>query len=63
MFGLKSIGMGELILILIIALVIFGPSKLPAIGKSMGEAIREFRGTVNKVEEEIKDIGNEKKEA
>ena len=63
MFGLKGIGMGELILILIIALVVFGPSKLPAIGKSMGEAIREFRGTVNNVEEEIKDIVNDKKEA
>ena len=63
MFGLKGIGMGELILILIIALVVFGPSKLPAIGKSMGEAIREFRGTVDNVEEEIKDIVNDKKEA
>lgn len=41
MFGL---GMSELILILIIALVIFGPAKLPEIGKAFGKAIAEFRG-------------------
>ena len=40
MFGL---GMPELILILVIALVIFGPSKLPEMGSSIGKAIREFR--------------------
>ena len=39
MFGL---GMPELILILVIALVIFGPSKLPEMGASVGKAIREF---------------------
>lgn len=54
MFGIHKIGLGELILVLIIALVIFGPSKLPAIGKSMGEAIREFRGSVNKLDNEVK---------
>ncbi|MBC8591000.1 twin-arginine translocase TatA/TatE family subunit [Wansuia hejianensis] len=48
MFGLHKIGLWELILILVIVLVIFGPSKLPAIGKSMGAAIREFRACVNK---------------
>lgn len=41
MFGL---GMSELIVILIIALIIFGPSKLPEIGKAFGKAIAEFRG-------------------
>lgn len=40
MFGL---GMSELILILVIALVIFGPSKLPEMGSAAGKAIREFR--------------------
>ena len=54
MFGIHKIGLGELILVLIIALVIFGPSKLPAIGKSLGEAIREFRGSVNKLDNEVK---------
>jgi len=40
LFGL---GMPEVILILIIALVVFGPSKLPEMGASLGKAIREFQ--------------------
>ena len=43
MFGL---GMPEVILILVIAMVVFGPSKLPAMGASMGKAIREFQTAV-----------------
>lgn len=43
MFGL---GMPEVILILVIAMVVFGPSKLPAMGASMGKAIREFQSAV-----------------
>ena len=38
-----GLGSTELIVILIIALVIFGPSRLPGLGKSMGEAIRGFK--------------------
>lgn len=64
MFGLNKIGLGELIVILIIALVIFGPSKLPQIGRSMGEAIKEFKGSMNSLEDEIKGKSeDEKKEA
>ena len=37
------IGLGELILILIIALVVFGPAKLPEIGKAVGKGMREFK--------------------
>lgn len=51
MFG--RIGAGELILILAIALIIFGPTKLPEIGKSLGEAINNFKGTANKVQKEL----------
>jgi sec-independent protein translocase protein TatA len=40
---LGNIGPGELIIILVIALVIFGPGKLPEIGQSVGKGIREFR--------------------
>ena len=41
MFG--SIGMPELVIILVIALIIFGPRKLPELGKSLGQSINEFK--------------------
>lgn len=40
MFGL---GLPELILLLIIGLVFFGPGKLPSVGKAMGQSMREFK--------------------
>jgi sec-independent protein translocase protein TatA len=48
------LGPGELILILLIALVIFGPAKLPEIGKSLGKALNEFKSQANKVTEDLK---------
>ena len=47
MFGL---GVPELILILVIGLVIFGPGKLPGVGKALGQSIREFKAA-NKEED------------
>lgn len=55
MFG--NIGFPELLIILAIALLIFGPKKLPEVGRSIGRALREFRKTSDeikgKIEEEI----------
>ncbi|HZA53279.1 MAG TPA: twin-arginine translocase TatA/TatE family subunit [Candidatus Udaeobacter sp.] len=44
MFG---IGMQELVIILVIGLIIFGPTKLPQIGNGLGKAIRDFRKSVS----------------
>ena len=53
MFGL---GVPELMVILVIALVIFGPSKLPQIGSGLGKAIRDFKKGVtgNEDDEAVK---------
>lgn len=45
--GLSQIGIPSLILIIILALIIFGPNKLPEIGKAAGKAIREFKNSTN----------------
>ncbi len=42
-----KIGLPELLLILFIALLIFGPSKLASVGKGLGEAIRNFKSAVS----------------
>ncbi|MDW5299326.1 MAG: twin-arginine translocase TatA/TatE family subunit [Sedimentibacter sp.] len=56
------IGATELVLILGIALVIFGPSKLPEIGKSLGSALGEFKSHANKVTQDLNtEIKNESK--
>jgi TatA/E family protein of Tat protein translocase len=56
MFG--SIGMPELIIILVIALIIFGPRKLPELGKSLGRSLNEFKRAStdlqNTLEQEIR---------
>ena len=45
--GMFNFGTQELFLILIIALVIFGPKKLPEIGKAIGKSINEFKDAVS----------------
>jgi len=55
-----NIGMTELVLILALALIIFGPGKLPEVGKSLGKTIREFRNaqreTFGDVTDTIKEV-------
>lgn len=40
---MPSIGFGEIIVILLVALIVFGPRKLPEIGRTIGKSLREFR--------------------
>ena len=42
---IQNIGIPGLILVLVIALIIFGPSKLPEIGKAFGSTLREFKNS------------------
>lgn len=62
-----NIGTPEIILILFIALIIFGPGKLPELGKAVGRTINEFKKASNDVksqfEEVIKTDDQEKKES
>ncbi|MGB7587175.1 MAG: twin-arginine translocase TatA/TatE family subunit [Solirubrobacterales bacterium] len=44
---LGNIGPLEVIVVLIIALIVFGPKRLPELGRSLGKGIREFRGSVS----------------
>jgi TatA/E family protein of Tat protein translocase len=53
MFG--SIGAPELIIILVIALIIFGPRKLPELGRSLGKSIGEFKKASNELRSTLED--------
>lgn len=49
---MPNIGPLEIGIVLIIALIVFGPKKLPELGKSLGSGIREFKGTISGESEE-----------
>ena len=44
---MPNIGPMEIMIVLVIALVVFGPKRLPELGKSVGKGIREFKGSVS----------------
>ena len=53
MFG--SLGMPEIMLIFVVALILFGPRQMPKIGKSLGKALAEFRRASNEFKKTIED--------
>jgi len=63
---LSNIGVPGLILILILALIIFGPKKLPEIGRAFGQTLREFkkstRDLTSDVMDEVEDVKKEVKD-
>lgn len=52
---LGSVGMPELIVIMLIALVIFGPRKLPELGRSLGRSLQEFKRASNELKSTLDD--------
>ncbi len=58
MFG--QIGMPEMLIIMVIALLIFGPKKLPSLGKSLGEGITSFKKAISHGEKEAEKEDDEK---
>ena len=59
MFG---IGAPELIIIAVIALLIFGPSKLPELGKTLGKGLREFRNASSNLKDQINPLSGDSAE-
>lgn len=59
-----NIGIPGLILIVVLALIIFGPKKLPEIGKAAGQTLREFKNSANNImsDEDKKNEPQEKNE-
>jgi sec-independent protein translocase protein TatA len=58
MFG--SIGVQEILLILLIVLLLFGAKKLPEVGRGLGKGIREFKKASRDLTDSMSDEGNEK---
>jgi sec-independent protein translocase protein TatA len=53
MFGLFSLGGGEIILVLALVLILFGAKKLPELAKGLGQGIKEFKKATREVTDEI----------
>ena len=51
--GIGNVGLTEMVIIFVIALIVFGPRRLPEIGRSLGSAMREFRRSLNQIQREI----------
>jgi sec-independent protein translocase protein TatA len=62
---MPNIGLPEIAIILVIALIVFGPKRLPELGRSMGKGIREFKNslTSDKDDDEVPEIERSRSEA
>jgi sec-independent protein translocase protein TatA len=59
MKNMGGIGGIEIFIILVVALVIFGPQKLPEMGRSLGKAIREFKSAGTEIQDELTKAADE----
>ena len=55
----ENLGMGELLVILIVVLLLFGSKKIPEIAQGLGKGIREFKKSIKEVEDQITTPNNE----
>jgi len=58
---ISNIGIPGLILILVIALIIFGPKKLPEIGRAMGQTLKEFKNSTKELTKDDDEVDDESK--
>jgi sec-independent protein translocase protein TatA len=52
--GFGGLGAGEIVMIFLVVLLLFGAKRLPEIGSSLGKGIREFKGSLREIETEMK---------
>jgi sec-independent protein translocase protein TatA len=60
---MPNVGIGEWMIILVVLLLLFGPSKLAGLGAAAGKTIKEFRNAMNETVNEIKDDKTDKPQA
>ncbi|MGM9736640.1 MAG: twin-arginine translocase TatA/TatE family subunit [Candidatus Cryptobacteroides sp.] len=58
---LGNIGTGEIIIIALVVLLIFGGKKIPELMKGLGKGVKSFKDGMNEIEKEITDEGEDKK--
>ena len=51
--GIGGFGMGEMVLIFLVVLLLFGAKRLPEIGSALGKGIREFKKATREIEDEV----------
>ncbi len=56
-----NMGMGELLIILLVVLILFGSKKIPDLAQGLGKGIKEFKKAMRDVQDDIKISDNEKK--
>ena len=57
-----NLGMGELLVILLIVLLLFGASRLPEIARALGKSVKEFKKAGKEIREEIGETSEDKKD-
>lgn len=57
---LQNLGTGELLIIALVALLLFGGKKIPEVMRSLGKGVRSFKDGMNDIKKEIEDIDPEK---